>query len=150
MYRNILSDELPIDLLTHDLDSRSFLMFLRRENERNREICTFQQSSPNARGFARMDRNENSSTKTVIPSYMLSVDGITITDDISRQLLDDQLSIVDRQWKQSKKKFSTKIQHIQSNLNAQANFSMTKTMRNCQVVLFNWIAKSRLKKDGNQ
>ena len=137
MYKNTFSNELPMDLLIHDLDSRSFLMYLRRENERYREIHTFQQSSGNSHDFARINQNGNLFTNSLILSHMISTDGITITDDLSRQLLDDQLSIVDRHWKQSKKKFSTKIEHIQASLNSQTNLSMKKSMHHCQEVLFN-------------
>ncbi|CAF1183409.1 unnamed protein product [Adineta steineri] len=132
MHVNNLPTELSIDLLTHDLDSRSFLMFLRRENERYREISTSEHdrqyslnytSFDHARGFSRMNKYVNLSSNSLIPSHILSENGRIITNDISKQLLDDNLSIVRRQWKKSKKNLSNQIEHIQSDLNSHTNMS---------------------------
>src|SRR5690349_18464215 len=106
MQSNNLSDELSIDLLTNDFNSRSFLMFLRRQNERYREICTSQHDRQypskysafdKSRGFSRMINIQSSNS--TISSHMISEDGIIITDDLSKQLLDDNLSLVRRHWR---------------------------------------------------
>jgi len=141
MHANTLSDELSIDLVTHDLNSRSFLMFLRREDERYRELSTYC-SFDNSRGLARMNKYNYLSS---IPSYMISEDGVKITDDLSNQLLDDNLSIVRRHWKRSKMKFSNKIGDIQSDLSSHMTMSVKKGMCGCQAAIFNWISKNRLK-----
>ncbi len=151
MHANTLSDDLSIDLVTHDLNSRSFLMFLRREDERYRELSTSQNnrqypskysSFDNSRGLARINKYNYLSS---IPSYMISEDGVKITDDLSNQLLDDNLSIVRRHWKKSKMEFSNKIGDIQSDLNSHMNMSVKKGMCGCQAAIFNWISKNRLK-----
>ncbi|CAF0834322.1 unnamed protein product [Adineta steineri] len=100
MHVNSLPNELSIDLLTHDLDSRSFLMFVRRENERYREISTSEHnrqyslnytSFDHARGFTRMNKYVNLSSNFLIPYHMLSENGRIITHD--------NLSVDRRQWK---------------------------------------------------
>ena len=151
MLRKNLSDELSLDLLTHDFNSRSFLMFLRRQNETYREICTSQHdrqypskycSLNHSRGFARMNKCHYLSS---IPSCMISQDGVTITDNLSKQLLDANLCTVRRHWRKSKVTFSDKIKHIQADLNSHADISLKKAMCGCQITLFNWISKNRLK-----
>ncbi|CAF1146269.1 unnamed protein product [Rotaria sordida] len=150
MHPNNLSDELSIDLLTHDFNSRSFLMSLRRQNEKHREICTMKDdryhpskycSFDNPRGFIRINKHHNSS----IFSHIINENGIIIIDDLSKQLLDDNLSIVHHRWQKSKILFSNKIKHIQSDLSSQTNISLKKTMYECQGALFNWISKNRLR-----
>jgi hypothetical protein len=152
MHPNNLSDELSVDLLTNDFNSRSFLMFLRRQNERYREISTSQHdrqypskycASNNSRGFARMIKFQSSNS--TISSQMISEDGIKITDDLSKQLLNDNLSLVRRHWRRSKMTLSNKIEDIQSDLNLQTNISLKKATCECQKVLFSWISKNRLR-----
>ena len=148
MLRNSLSDELSIHLLTHDFNSRSFLMFLRRQNETHREICTAQHdrqypskycSLNHSRGFARMNKCH------CVPACMISQDGVITTDDLSKQLLDANLCTVRRYWQNSKVTFSDKIKHIQSDLNSHTDVSLKKAMCGCQIALFNWISKNRLR-----
>jgi hypothetical protein len=142
-------DELPIDLLTHEFNSRVFLMFLRRQDERHREInistrdrqlpskyCSFN----NARGFTRMN-----DYLSCIPSHIISEDGIRITNDLSKQLFDEDLSIVRRHWQRSKITLSNKIEQLQTDLSSHANISLKKAMPKCQAALFKWIAKNRLR-----
>ncbi|CAF3283649.1 unnamed protein product [Rotaria sp. Silwood2] len=154
MHPNNLSDELSIDLLTHDFNSRTFLMSLRRQNEKHREICILEHdrhypskysSFDNVRGFARINQYHNSYLNSSISSNIISKNGITIIDDLSKQLLDDNLSIVRRRWQKSKILFSNKIKHLQSDFNSQTNISLKKTMCECQGALFNWISKHRLR-----
>jgi hypothetical protein len=149
MQPNNLSDELSVDLLTHDLNSRSFLMSLRRQNETYREICTSQRdrqypskycSFNNSRGFSRMNKSYSS-----IPSRMISQDGIAITDDLSKELLDDSLCTVRRHWQKSKMTFSDKVKYIQTDLSSHTNISLKKAMCGCQVALFSWISKNRFR-----
>lgn len=143
------SDELSIDLLTNDFNSRSFLMFLRRENERYREINTSQHDRQypsrycafnNSRGFARFQ-----SLNSTISTQMISKDGITITDDLSKQLLNDNLSLVRHHWRRSKLTLSNKMENIQSDFNLQTNVSLKKAMYECQKALFSWISKNKLR-----
>jgi len=150
MHSNNLSDELSMNLITNDFNSRSFLMFLRRQNERYQEISTSQHDRQypskysafdNSRGFARMIKFQSS--KSAISSQMISKDGITITDHLSKQLLDENLSLVRRHWRRSKIKFSNKMERTQSDLNLQTNISLKKTMYECQKALFNWICKNK-------
>jgi hypothetical protein len=136
MQPNNLSDELSIDLITHDLNSRSFLMSLRRQDQTHREMY----SSNNSRGFTRLNKSYSS-----IPSHMISQDGITITDDLSKELLDDNLCTVRRHWQKSQMTFSNKIKYIQTDLSSHTNISLKKAMCGCQVALFNWISKNRFK-----
>jgi hypothetical protein len=122
-------------------------MFVRREDERYREQSTSENnrqycSLDNSRGLARMNKYNYLSS---IPSYMISKDGVKITDDLSNQLLDDNLSIVRRHWKRSKMKFSNKIEDIQSDLSSHTNMLVKKGMCGCQGAIFNWISKNRLK-----
>jgi hypothetical protein len=148
---NNLSDELSIDLLTNDFNSRSFLMFLRRHNERYQDVSTSQRNrqypskyctSNNSRGFTRMMKFQSSNS--AISSHMISKDGITIMDDLSKQLLNDNLSLVHHHWRRSEMIFSNKIEDIQSNLNLQTNVSLKKAMFECQKTFFSWISKNRL------
>ena len=150
----MIEDDLPIDLLTHDFNSRVFLMFLRRQDERHREICTSERdgqlsskysSFNNSRGFARMKDYHDLSSRSCLPSHMISQDGRTITDELSKQLLDDDLSIVRRHWQRSKMILSNKIEQLQTNLSFQADTSIKKVIPKCQAAVFKWTAKNRLR-----
>jgi len=152
MHSNNLSDELSVDLLTNDFNSRSFLMFLRGQNERYREISTSKHDRQypskycafdHSRGFDRMIKFQSSNSR--ISSHMISKDVITITDDLSKQLLNDNLSLVRRHWRRSKMILSNKIEDIQSNLNLQTNKSLKKATCDCQKIMFSWISKNRLR-----
>ncbi|CAF4311502.1 unnamed protein product, partial [Rotaria sordida] len=101
------------------------------------KYCSFD----NPRGFIRINKHYNSS----IFSHIINENGITIIDDLSKQLLDDNLSIVHHRWQKSKILFSNKIKYIQSDLSSQTNISLKKTMYECQGALFNWISKNRLR-----
>ncbi|CAF3410193.1 unnamed protein product [Rotaria socialis] len=136
------------DLTAQDFNSRSFLMSLRRENEKHREIFALERNRQhpskysafnNQRGFARMHNYHSS-----ISSHIISKNGIIITNDLSRQLLDDNLSIVHRRWQNSKILFSDKIKNVQSDLNSKTNVSLKKVMCECRGAVFNWISKKRL------
>ncbi len=146
MHRKNLSDELCIDILIQDFNSRSFLMYLRRENERNREISTYHQhpskysAFDSARGFARLIDFQSK-----ISSHMTSDKGITITDNLSQQLLDENLTLVRRHWQRSKMTFSKKMQDIQSEFNLQTNTSLKRTINECHKTLSNWISKNRFR-----
>ena len=152
MHQNKISDELSIDLLRNNFNSRSFLMFLRHENERYREISTSQHNRQyptkyctfdNSRGFDRIKRCQP--INSVISSQMISKEGRTITDDISKQLLNDNLSIVRRHWRRSRMIFSNKINDTQLDLSLQTKISLKKTMSECQKSLFSWMSKNRLR-----
>ncbi|CAF1566243.1 unnamed protein product [Rotaria sp. Silwood1] len=154
MHPNNLSNELSIDVLTHDFNSRSFLLSLRRQNEKHREICTSEHdrqhpskycSYDNSRGFTRLNKYHNSYVNSSISFHIISENGIIMTDDLSKQLLDDNLLIVRRHWQKSKILFSNKIKYIQSDLSSKTNISLKKAMYECQGALFNWISKNRLR-----
>ena len=141
MQSNNLSDELSIDLITHDLNSRSFLMSLRRQDQKHREMYSSKDYSlNNSRGFTRLNKSYSS-----VPSHMISQDGIRITDDLSKELLDDNLCSARRHWQKSKMTFSNKIKYIQTDLSSHTNISLKKAMCGCQTALFNWISKNRFK-----
>ena len=148
MQPNNLPDELSIDLLTNDFNSRSFLMFLRRQSERYREISTSQHDRQypskycefdNSRGFARLIEFQPSNSK--ISSYMTML----MTEELSQQLIDDNLKLVRYHWQQSKTTFTNKIEHIQSELNLQTNTSFKRTINDCHKLLSNWISKNRVR-----
>jgi hypothetical protein len=149
MHRKNLSDELSIDLLADDFNVRSFLMYLRRENERNREIYTSRQhpskysAFDNSRGFARLIEFQSSNSS--ISSYMTSDKGMMITENLSQQLLDDNLILVRHHWQRSKMTLTKKIDAIQSEFNLQANTSLKRTINDCHKLFSNWISKNRLR-----
>ena len=154
MHTNNISDELPIDLLTHNFNSRSFLMFLRRQNEKHKELSRSEHdryhpikycSLDNSRGFARINKHDYSSLNLFVQSNSSSCNVIINTDDLSKKLLKENLSIVHRRWQKSKLSFSSKIKSIQSDLNSQANISLKKATYECQEALFRWLSKNRLK-----
>jgi len=129
-------------------------MFLRQQNERQREIYTYERerqypskysSFHNSRGFARMKEYHSSSPHSSIPSHMISQDGIIITNNLSQQLLDDHLSIVRRHWQRSKMTFYNKIEHIQTDLSSHTNMSVKKAIPKCQAALFKWVSKHRVR-----
>jgi hypothetical protein len=86
MHSNNSSDELSVDLLTNNFNSRLFLMFFRGQNERYREISTSKHDRQypskycafeNSRGFESMIKFQSSNSR--ISSHMISEDGVTIT-----------------------------------------------------------------------
>ena len=150
MHSNQSTSELSIDLLTEDFNSHSFFMYLRRQNERNREISISQHdhqyrrkysTSDQSRGFARL--HDFQSSNSGISSHMLSEDAINTTVDLSEQLLDDDLSLVRRHWRRSKLTFANRMEGIQSDFNSQTNISLKKAMSECQKRLAHWICKNR-------
>lgn len=148
MHSNNRTDELSIDSLKCRFDSRSFFMSLRRQNETHREIYTLEHDRhhplkysafDHRRGFTRFDQSHSFMCDKIISNH-----GIMLTNTVSQQLLDDNLSIVRHRWQRSKILFSDKIQCVQSNLSTKTNLSLKRTVQECQEVLFNWISKNRL------
>jgi hypothetical protein len=127
-------------------------MFLRRQNERHREVYTSEHDRQyrskycvfdHSRGFDRLINFQICNSE--ISSHMISNDGIIMTDNLSQQLLDANLSLVRRHWRRSKMTYANKMEDIQSNLNLRTNTSLKKAMNECQKVLFNWIPKNTLR-----
>lgn len=154
MHENNFSDELHADLLAHNFDSRSFLMLLRQRNEKHRAFAILEHeryhplkycSRDNLRGFSRINKYDYSSANSCIVSHMISPNGVTIIDDLSQQLLNENLLIVRRRLQKSKTSFSSKIKSMQSDLDSQINISLKKATCQCQQALCNWISKSRWK-----
>jgi hypothetical protein len=131
-----------IDLLAQDFNARSFLMHLRRENERNCEISKYSTFN-NSRGFVRLIEFQPLNSR--VSSHMTSEQGIMITNELSQQLLDENLILVRYHWQRSKMAFAKKIEGIQSDLNLQTNTSFKRTVNGCHKLLFNWISKNRFR-----
>lgn len=143
-------NEVPSNLLRTDFDSRSFLLSLRRENERIRELSTIEfnrqcqsnySSIDHRRGFARLMMIE--SQKKEFSSYLISNDGQILIDELSKQLLNDDLSLVHQHWQRSKRTLTKQIVTLQSDFDLRTNTSVRKTMNECRKVVFHWISKYR-------
>ena len=129
-------------------------MFLRRQNDTCREIHTSADdryhpskfgSSTNLRGFARINKHPHLYSNFSTSVYSTNENGIAITDNLSKRLLDDNLSIVRRRRHESQMLYANRIKRIQTDLNVNASLSLKKTMYECQVALFNWLSKTRLR-----
>jgi hypothetical protein len=76
---------------------------------------------------------------------MTSNKGMMITENLSQQLLDDNLILVRHHWQRSKMTLTKKIDAIQSEFNLQANTSLKRTINDCHKLFSNWISKNRLR-----
>lgn len=76
---------------------------------------------------------------------LISADGLALTDDLSRRLLSDHLTIARQRWTRSNRTFASSIGDIQSDLQSSATLSIKRAMRGCQATMINWIARSQFK-----
>lgn len=141
-------NEVPMNLLVNDFDSRSFLLSLRREDERIRELSTIEFNRQNRsnyssiehrRGFARLINVRKNS----VSSHLMNDDGQILTDELSKQLLNDDLSLVHQHWQRSRQTLAKQILTLQSDFDRRTSTSLRKTMSECQKVIFHWISKYR-------
>ena len=141
-------NEVPSNLIINDLNSRLFLQSLRRENERVRELSTIEfnrqyqsnySSIDHRRGFSRLIN-----TQTDISLHLISHHGQILVDDLSEQMLNDDLSLVRQHWQRSRRTLEKQILELQSEFDLRTNTSVKKAMDQCRKVVSHWISKRRL------
>lgn len=89
------------------------------------------------RGFDRFDELQP-------PSSIISY---AMIDDLTSNLFEDHLSLVGDQWTKCQERLMKKIGNIQNDFQRQSEISLKKQRRQCQTKLFQWMGKTRSRRE---
>ena len=147
MCANKSSEDSSVRCLTRDLNCQTFFSGLRRQEQRHRETSTGKYDHQHPSKYSSFNQSRGFTRLLASPfrSAMIDENGRLLINALSRQLQDDYLSVVRRQWEKSRMTFDNKIQTIQAELHSQTDMSLKRTRCHCQTALVKWTLKNRFR-----